>query len=57
MKLLSLLPQSYEHFVDAMLYGRMQTLTMEVVKASLSLKELKKKFEEKFEPKGEGLLI
>ena len=32
MKLLSSLPKSYEHFIDAMLYGRMQTLTMEGIK-------------------------
>ena len=42
-------------FVVAMLYGRMQTLTMEEVKATLNSKELKMKFEAKSEPKGEKL--
>ena len=37
--LLSSLPQSYEGFVDTMLY-RKATLTLEDVKASLSLKEI-----------------
>ena len=49
-KLLSSLPKSYEHFIDAMLYGRMQTLTMEEVKATLNSMDLKKKFEAKSEP-------
>ena len=48
-KLLSSLPKSYEHFVDVMMYGRMQTLTMDEVKAALNSKELKKKFEAKSE--------
>ena len=56
-KLLSSLPNSYENFMDVMLYGRMQTLTMEEVKAALNSKELKKKFEAKIEPDGEGLSI
>ena len=56
-KLLSSLPKSYEHFVDAILYGRMQTLTMEEVKAALNSKKHKKKFEAKSEPEGEGLSI
>ena len=56
-KLLSSLPKSFEHFVDVMLYGRMQTLTMEKMKVALNLKELKKKFEAKLEPEDEGLSI
>lgn len=35
--LLSSLPPSYEHFVDTLLY-REQSLTMQVVKETLSLK-------------------
>ena len=55
--LLSSLPKSYEHFVDAMLYRPMQTLTMEEVKAALNSNELKKKFEAKSKPEVEGLSI
>ena len=40
-----------------MLYGRMQTLTMEEVKAVLNSKELKKKFEARVELDGESLSI
>ena len=35
----------------------MQTLTIEEVKAALNANELKKKFEAKSEPEGEGLSI
>lgn len=37
--LISSLPKSYEHFVDALMYGR-QTLTLDEVKSALSTKEL-----------------
>ena len=37
--LISFLPKSYEHFVDALMYGR-QTLTLDEVKSALSTKEL-----------------
>ena len=56
-KLLSSLPKSYKYFVNAMLYGRMQTLTMEEVKAALNSKDLKKIFEAQSEHDGEGLSI
>ena len=56
-KILSSLSKSYRHFVNVMLYGRMQTLTIEEVKVALNSKELKKKFEAKSKHDGEGLSI
>ena len=40
--LISSLPKSYEHFVNALLYGR-QTLSLEEVKSALGTKKLKDK--------------
>ena len=40
--LLSSLPDSYEHFVDTLLYGR-QILTLKYVRSALESKDLKKK--------------
>ena len=57
LKLLSSLPKSYKHFVDVMLYGRMQMLTIEEVNATLNSNKLKKKFEVNYELEDEGLSI
>ena len=51
--LLSLLPPSYEHFVDTLLYGK-YSLTMQDVKEALSSKESSKKLEIR---DGEGLTV
>ncbi|KAH9779279.1 hypothetical protein KPL71_007667 [Citrus sinensis] len=53
--LLSSLPDSYEHFVDTLLYGR-QTLTLKDVKSALESKDLKKRAEGKDQGFGEGLM-
>ena len=44
--LLSSLSDSYEHFVDSLLYGR-QTFTLKDVKSALESKDLKKRAEKK----------
>ncbi|KAH9648136.1 hypothetical protein KPL70_025471 [Citrus sinensis] len=53
--LLSSLPDSYEHFVDTLLYGR-QTLTLKDVKSALESKDLKKRAEGKDQGMGEILM-
>ncbi|KAH9669834.1 Integrase catalytic domain-containing protein [Citrus sinensis] len=53
--LLSSLPDSYEHFVDTLLYGR-QTLTLKDVKNALESKDLKKRTDGKEHIAGNGLV-
>lgn len=53
--LINSLPKSYEHFVDALLYGR-QTLSLEEVKSALGTKKLKDKQEKADSESGEGLM-
>lgn len=53
--LLSSLPDSYEHFVDTLLYGR-QILTLKDVKSALESKDLKKITEGRDQGLGEGLV-
>lgn len=52
--LISSLPKSYEHFVDASMYGR-QTLTLDKAKSALSTKKLQGKQESLGNGTGEGL--
>ena len=54
--LLSSLPDSYEHFVDTLLYGR-QTLTLKDVKNALESKDLKKRSDLKYQVTGDGLVV
>lgn len=53
--LLSSLPNSYEHFVDILLYGR-QTLTLKDIKNALESTDLKKRTEDRDQNQGEGLV-
>lgn len=53
--LLSSLPDSYEHFVDTLLYGR-QILTLKDVRSALESKDLKKRKEGRDQGLGEGLV-
>ncbi|KAH9799312.1 hypothetical protein KPL71_000313 [Citrus sinensis] len=54
--LLSSLPDTFEHFVDTLLYGR-QTLMLKDVKSALELKDLKKRSNGKDQSYGEGLTV
>ncbi|KAH9782240.1 hypothetical protein KPL71_008811 [Citrus sinensis] len=54
--LISSLPKSYEHFVDALLYGR-QSLSLEEVKSALGTKKLKDKQDNSESESSEGLMV
>ena len=54
--LLSSLPDSFEHFVDTILYGK-QTLTLKDVTSALASKDLKKRSNGKDQNYGEGLFV
>ena len=49
------LPKSYEHFVDALMYGR-QTLSLNEVKSAFNTKELHGKQDHLGNVSGEGLI-
>ena len=52
----SLPTESYEHFVDTMMYGR-ESLTLEEVQNALMSKEMKRKAELKKDDNGDGLYV
>ncbi|KAE8688065.1 hypothetical protein F3Y22_tig00111002pilonHSYRG00100 [Hibiscus syriacus] len=52
--LLNSIPKSYEHFKDAMLYGRVQTISIEEVQSLIRAKELQKKHDMNEENSGDG---
>nr|GEW07135.1 reverse transcriptase domain-containing protein [Tanacetum cinerariifolium] len=54
--LLTLLPSSYENFIETLLYGR-ESLTMEDVLATLNSMELKKRTEGTKKEAGDGLYV
>ena len=54
--LLSSLPDSYEHFIDTLLYGR-QTLTLKDVKNALESKDLKRRIDGKDQNPVESLVV
>lgn len=53
--LLNSIPRSYEHFKDAMIYGREQTISLQEVIYTVKAKELQKKLESKNESNVESL--
>ncbi|KHN00194.1 hypothetical protein glysoja_034725, partial [Glycine soja] len=52
-----LLPNSFEHFKDAILYGKDQDITLEEVQTSIRTKEMQKQQDSKSEDNGESLNI
>ena len=55
MLLINSVPKSYEHFVDALLYGR-QTLSLEEVKSAHGTKKLKDKQDNPESESSDGLM-
>ncbi|KAE8716394.1 hypothetical protein F3Y22_tig00110121pilonHSYRG00025 [Hibiscus syriacus] len=53
--LLKSIPKSYEHFKDAMLYGRVQTILLDEVQSLIRAKELQNKHDMNEENSGDGL--
>ena len=51
------LPKSFEHFKDAILYGKDQDITLEEVHTSIRTKEMQKQKDSKSEDNGENLNI
>ncbi|XP_020572409.1 aminotransferase ALD1 homolog [Phalaenopsis equestris] len=55
--LLNFISKSYEHFKDAMFYGRVQKIFLEEVQSLIRAKELQKKHDINEEINGDGLVV
>nr|KYP64658.1 Retrovirus-related Pol polyprotein from transposon TNT 1-94 [Cajanus cajan] len=55
--LLNSLPRNYEHFKDAILYGKEQDITLDEVQTSIRTKELQRQQDNKTDDNGESLNV
>lgn len=55
--LLNSIPKSYEHFKDAMVYGREQSISLEEVVSAVKAKKLQRKLESRTDLNPESLSV